>query len=99
MSNQPPYGFPPQGGYQGGGYPPPPQPPRIRFEAIGEAWQLFQKDAATWVISTLIYLIIIVVVGGMIGFALGLTGEIADRSRGIGDISGIAMPALSLAHI
>jgi uncharacterized membrane protein len=99
MSNQPPYGFPPQGGYQEGGFPPPPQQPRIRFEAIGEAWQLFQKDAGTWVVSALIYFVIVAVVGGVIGVALGLTGEIASRSTGVGDISSLAMPALSLAHI
>jgi len=97
MSNQPPYGFPPQGGNQG--YPPPPPQPRIRFEAIGEAWQLFQKDAATWVVSALIYFAIVAIVGGVIGVFLGLTGEIAGRSGGLGDISGLVMPALSLAHI
>lgn len=46
MSNQPPYGYPPQGGnpggdypppggYQGGGYPPPPGPPPGKTSVLG----------------------------------------------------------------
>jgi uncharacterized membrane protein len=98
MSDQPPYGYPPQG-YQGGGYPPPPSRPRIRFEAIGEAWKLFQRDAATWIISVLIYFAIVFFVGAVIGVATGVTGEVVSRTGGAAGISGIAMPAFSLVQI
>jgi ABC-type dipeptide/oligopeptide/nickel transport system permease component len=98
MSDQPPYGYPPAG-YQGGGYPPPPSRPRIRFEAIGEAWGLFQRDAATWIISVIIYFAIIFVAGAIIGVATGVTGEVVSRTGGPGGISAIAMPAFSLVQI
>jgi len=102
MSNQPPYGFPPQGGYQGGGYPPPPPPPqqpRIRFEAIGEAWSLFQRDAATWIVAALIYFAIVFIIGAVVGFALGITGQIATRTSGIGGISSLAYSTWSIGNI
>jgi len=35
------------------------QAPQIRFEAIGEAWQLFQQQMATWVLATLLYFVIV----------------------------------------
>ncbi|HYP26220.1 MAG TPA: DUF4870 domain-containing protein [Blastocatellia bacterium] len=51
MSNQPPYGYPPQGGYpggdypppggyQGGGYPPPPGPPPGKTSVLGLDYKL-----------------------------------------------------------
>src|SRR5207249_3480195 len=33
------------------GYPPPAQ---VRFEAIGEAWQLLQQQAGTWILAMLV---------------------------------------------
>ncbi len=48
-----------QGG--AGGYSP---APRVRFEAIGQAWNLFKVDAGTWVVAALIVTVILLVVTG-----------------------------------
>ncbi len=45
MNPTPPYGAVP------GGYVP---RPRVRFEVIGEAWQLFQQQMGTWIVAALI---------------------------------------------
>lgn len=49
MNPTPPYGAVP------GGYVP---RPRVRFEVIGEAWQLFQQQMGTWIVAALICAII-----------------------------------------
>ena len=35
-----------------------PAPPKVHFEAIGEAWRLLQSQMSTWIVTYLIYLII-----------------------------------------
>ena len=91
MSSQPPYGAPPGGEYPppGGGYPPPggyqggypPPQPKIRFDVIGEAWKLFQQDAATWVVATLIYFVIVIGINFVFGLFLGGAEIAASGSR------------------
>ena len=45
------------GDYGGGmGYAP---RPRIRFEVIGEAWQLFQQQMGTWIVAALIAMVVL----------------------------------------
>jgi|DewCreStandDraft_4_1066084.scaffolds.fasta_scaffold00990_6 uncharacterized membrane protein len=56
-----------QGG--AGGYSP---APRVRFEAIGEAWSLFKADAGTWVLTSLIALIVV----GVVMAAVNLVGNL-----------------------
>lgn len=49
-------------------------PRKVRFEWIGEAFQLFGAQWGTWVLSVLIYLVIAVVAGGVVGAILGALG-------------------------
>jgi hypothetical protein len=56
----------PGGGNGAGGYNP---PPTIRFEIIGEAWSQFQQQMGTWVLTTLVFMVIVMVleiIGNMI---------------------------------
>jgi hypothetical protein len=45
-------------------------PPRIRFEAIGEAWGLFAANMGTWIAATLIFFLIESVILGGLAFFL-----------------------------
>lgn len=54
-------------------YAPAPMPPKVRFEIIGEAWDLFQKQMGTWVLSVLILFVITFTVS----FALRFSGTLA----------------------
>lgn len=54
-------------GDSGGAYAP---PPRVRFDAISEAWNLLTKQMGAWVLATLIYSVI---VGGAMMFLYGIT--------------------------
>lgn len=68
----------------GGNYPGAPQPwatgPKVRFEVIGEAWQLFQKQMGVWIAAELIFVLIMVgceilsFSGGMFSAMLGKGG-------------------------
>ncbi len=54
--------------------------PKVRFEWIGEAWQLFVAQAGTWVVSILITGLVIlgITYGGI--FALGLNAAILNAA-------------------
>jgi uncharacterized membrane protein len=59
--------MPPQGqAYQ--------QPPSVRFDAIGEAWNLVKQNMATWIVSMLLYSVIAGVLNGLVQFVLSLVG-------------------------
>jgi len=72
-----PGGYPPPGqgygqGYgQGQGYS---MPPSVRFEAIGEAWNIVKENLGTWAVVTLIYAVISIVISVAIQFALSGAG-------------------------
>ncbi len=83
----------------GGGYAP---QQRVRFEAISEAWALFQQQASTWVLSALIvgvaiaiiyFLVMVVMVGAMVGAAhvpsMGETGRSASPFFAMFSFTGI----------
>ncbi|BCW98418.1 MAG: hypothetical protein KatS3mg024_1245 [Armatimonadota bacterium] len=54
--------------------------PRVRFEAIGEAWNLFKADAGTWVVTSLIALIVLGVVIAAVNLVNNLFTEAAQIS-------------------
>ncbi len=39
------------------------QPPKIRLEVIGEAWQLFTQQMSTWVLAMFLMFVILLVPG------------------------------------
>ena len=89
----------------GSGYPSPPpyQPsPRVRFEAIGEAWQLFTEQMGIWVASIVIVMAIssaagaLLYVGGILGVfgLLGMSLSMGSSPHG-GDLS----PAFGLLFL
>ena len=71
MSNQPPYGYPPQGGYQQGGYPPPPPPGRSDIMEF----LTFRKMITPVIIQVVFW------VGVVISIILGLLSIAAGMSR------------------
>jgi hypothetical protein len=61
-----------KGGYPAMSYPPEGgTPPRIRFEAIGGAWSLYQQQMGMWVLVSLIVVLIGVVINGAIARIVG----------------------------
>ena len=74
----------------GGGAPMSPgygQPPKIRFEVISEAWQLFTQQMSTWIISMLIMFVVMMIPGIVMGIgmvtAMGLGGLAGNRGGGV----------------
>ena len=59
------------------------QPPKIRFEVISEAWQLFTQQMGTWVMAVFLMGVIMMVPGFLMGIgmaaALGLGAAAGDH--------------------
>jgi hypothetical protein len=59
------------------------QPPKIRFEVISEAWQLFTQQMKTWVLAVLVMIVIMMIPGFIMGFgmvaAMGLGAAAGER--------------------
>lgn len=71
MSNQPPYGYPPQGGYQQGGYPP--QPPAPGRSDIME-FLTFRKMITPVIIQVVFWVgVVICIISGLIAIAAALS--------------------------
>jgi len=72
----------------GGGGPTPfgyGQTPKIRFEVISEAWQLFSQQMATWVLACLVFVLAIIIPEGImfgIMMASGVMGGLAGDHGG-----------------
>lgn len=77
------------------------QPPKIRFEVIGEAWQLFTQQMSTWVIAVLIMFVAMMVPGivmviGIVGS--GMLGGLAGNRAG-GAVFGLGMMLMMFVGI
>jgi hypothetical protein len=71
MSNQPPYGYPPQGGYQQGGYPPPPPAPG-RSDIM--EFLTFRKMITPVIIQVVFWVgVVICIIMGLLSIAVGLS--------------------------
>jgi len=53
-----------------------PAQPRIDFGWIGQGWALFRQQAGAWVGATLLYFVVVALIGGALAFATGLYGYI-----------------------
>jgi hypothetical protein len=71
MSNQPPYGYPPQGGYQQGAYPPPPSAPG-RSDIM--EFLTFRKMITPVIIQVVFWVgVVICVIMGLIAIAAAMS--------------------------
>ncbi|HLK56712.1 MAG TPA: hypothetical protein VKU00_09115 [Chthonomonadaceae bacterium] len=77
----------------GSSYPPPEyrMAPKVRFEAIGEAWQLFSQQMGTWILALLIFLAIyfaiyigiyVVLMVGIFGTLMATGGSASGQHGG-----------------
>lgn len=67
---------PPAGPY------PVPQQPKIRFEAISDAWHFFAAEWQTWVVSMLIGLLVMAGIPAVFALASILPSALSDREPG-----------------
>ena len=68
-------------------------PPKIRFEVIGEAWQLFTQQMATWIMAIVLFLVIMLVPGLVMVFGVmgSLAAALASGNRDGGPVFGLGM--------
>lgn len=63
------------------------QPPKIHFEVISEAWQLFTQQMGTWVMAILVMVVVMFIPGLLVGFgvagSIGLGGMAGERGGGV----------------
>jgi len=73
----------------------PSYPPSVRFEAISEAWRIVTGNIGPWILATIIYLGLSMVVGGVVGGILGAVG----LSPAFGAQSGAYSPAFIIGNL
>lgn len=69
------------------------QPPKIRFEVISEAWQLFTQQMKTWVIAMVIFVVVMMVPGMVMGVVMVGSGVLGSA---MGDHGGGVVALLGL---
>jgi len=68
--------------YVGYGQSPYVQEPKVRFDAIGEAWQMTRDKMGVWVVAMLVYFAAMLVVLAIVGAILYAAGMITAPSQG-----------------
>jgi len=53
------------------------QPPKIRFEVISEAWQLFTQQMGTWLTAMFLMFVLLLIPGILMGIAMVASGVMA----------------------